>query len=276
MQLGMTGLRNLGQTCFMNAVLQVMAHTGLIRLALTELGRLGLLVPSVARQAAEATGTEELLLAPEDRLPTSSARLLQRQTTIDCYQELQKPRGSSSGASPRRSSGRMVPMEEDGEGGGNGSGGENGDITLCQDLESLFRVLWSGKWAVVSPHSILEDMWRLVPSFRGFKQQDAQELLLQLLQRILAELELIQQALQHRIDVPESIKVLAHSLAGEVTSTVVCSHCGNHSATTEAFTDLSIDIPDEKGVSSLQLEKWGGEEGLERLPEGRQAGLAEG
>jgi len=45
---------------------------------------------------------------------------------------------------------------------------------MCCDLYSLFRVLSSGKYAVVTPHAILANVWKLAPSFRGFHQQDAQ------------------------------------------------------------------------------------------------------
>lgn len=39
------------------------------------------------------------------------------------------------------------------------------------------RVMWSGKWAVVTPHTVLNSVWRLIPSFHGYTQQDAQEFL---------------------------------------------------------------------------------------------------
>lgn len=48
---------------------------------------------------------------------------------------------------------------------------------LSQAVHSLLRVMWSGKWAVVTPHAVLNAVWRLVPAFRGYSQQDAQEFL---------------------------------------------------------------------------------------------------
>ena len=48
---------------------------------------------------------------------------------------------------------------------------------LSQEVHSLMRVMWSGKWAVVTPHAVLNAVWRLVPAFRGYSQQDAQEFL---------------------------------------------------------------------------------------------------
>lgn len=48
---------------------------------------------------------------------------------------------------------------------------------LCKDIHALMRVMWSGKWAVVTPHAVLNAIWQLIPSFSGYSQQDAQEFL---------------------------------------------------------------------------------------------------
>ena len=49
--------------------------------------------------------------------------------------------------------------------------------SLSHELYALFRVMWSGKWALVSPHAMLNAVWRMIPFFKGYAQQDAQEFL---------------------------------------------------------------------------------------------------
>ena len=54
------------------------------------------------------------------------------------------------------------------------------NVTVCyrslsNELHALFRVMWSGKWAIVSPHSLLHAVWNVIPFFKGYTQQDAQE-----------------------------------------------------------------------------------------------------
>ena len=49
--------------------------------------------------------------------------------------------------------------------------------SLCEEIHGLLRVMWSGKWAVVTPHTVLTAVWSHVPAFRGYCQQDAQEFL---------------------------------------------------------------------------------------------------
>jgi len=42
----------------------------------------------------------------------------------------------------------------------------------------LLRVMLSGKMStVVSPHNMLYTVWNIIPFFRGYSQQDAQEFL---------------------------------------------------------------------------------------------------
>ena len=48
---------------------------------------------------------------------------------------------------------------------------------LSEELHALLRVMWSGKWALVSPHKMLNAVWQMIPFFKGYSQQDAQEFL---------------------------------------------------------------------------------------------------
>jgi len=51
------------------------------------------------------------------------------------------------------------------------------DRSLSSELSALLRVMWSGKWAVVSPHQMLSAVWTKMPFFKGYTQHDAQEFL---------------------------------------------------------------------------------------------------
>jgi len=51
------------------------------------------------------------------------------------------------------------------------------DRSLANELSALLRVMWSGKWAVVSPHQMLSAVWTKMPFFKGYTQHDAQEFL---------------------------------------------------------------------------------------------------
>ena len=38
-------------------------------------------------------------------------------------------------------------------------------------MHKLLRVLWSGKWTIVTPYSLLFSLWELLPAFKNYKQQ---------------------------------------------------------------------------------------------------------
>jgi len=42
-------------------------------------------------------------------------------------------------------------------------------------MHRVLRVLWSGRWAVVTPTSLILAVWRFMPQFRGYQQHDAME-----------------------------------------------------------------------------------------------------
>ena len=103
-------------------------------------------------------------------------------------------------------------------------------ISLCHELHTLFRVMWSGKWALVSPFAMLHSVWSLIPAFRGYDQQDAQEFLCELLHKVQQELE--SEGTRRRILIPFSqrkltkqvLKVVNTIFHGQLLSQVgVCS-----------------------------------------------------
>jgi len=44
-------------------------------------------------------------------------------------------------------------------------------------LHELLRVLWAGKWSVVTPVALLDTLKQLIPQLGTSQQQDAQEFL---------------------------------------------------------------------------------------------------
>lgn len=52
---------------------------------------------------------------------------------------------------------------------------EADEVSLCAELHKLFRVLESGRWAVITPNHLMVAIWQLMPQFRSYKQQDAHE-----------------------------------------------------------------------------------------------------
>uniref|UniRef100_S4RPZ9 ubiquitinyl hydrolase 1 n=1 Tax=Petromyzon marinus TaxID=7757 RepID=S4RPZ9_PETMA len=125
-----------------------------------------------------------------------------------------------------------------------------GPLSLCRELHTLFRVMWSGKWALVSPFAMLHSVWRLIPAFKGYGQQDAQEFLCELLDRVQRELEgaggrgppllipLAQRTLLRHV-----LQVVNTIFQGQLLSQVTCMSCLHKSDTVEPFWDLSLEFP---------------------------------
>lgn len=164
---GVTGLRNLGNTCYMNSILQVLSHLHVfrecfLRLDLTQ--ALELLASAVHGQLAGKASSRSPLLSQRKGLLQSGSG--------------GSGAGLSGGASRARSMELIQPKEPSSK-----------HISLCHELHTLFQVMWSGKWALVSPFAMLHSVWQLIPAFRGYAQQDAQEFLCELLDKVQHELE---------------------------------------------------------------------------------------
>ncbi|XP_059582333.1 ubiquitin carboxyl-terminal hydrolase 44 isoform X2 [Alligator mississippiensis] len=172
---GVTGLRNLGNTCYMNSILQVLSHLLIFRQCFLKL---------------DWSQTQELLATAVNGKTRSSKKYpLVIGSVFHVNENQEKVKGSSSrrsslssglsgGASKSRNMELIQPKEPSSE-----------HISLCHELHTLFQVMWSGKWALVSPFAMLHSVWRLIPAFRGYAQQDAQEFLCELLDKVQQELE---------------------------------------------------------------------------------------
>ncbi|XP_054032457.1 ubiquitin carboxyl-terminal hydrolase 49 isoform X2 [Dryobates pubescens] len=196
---GVTGLRNLGNTCYMNSILQVLSHLQKFRECFLTL---------------DLCETEELLAKTvngRSRMPSklangSAANESGKADRVGSYGPQGLPAALNGGSSISRSLELIQPKEPSSK-----------HISLCHELHTLFRVMWSGKWALVSPFAMLHSVWSLIPAFRGYDQQDAQEFLCELLDK------------------------------------VTCITCNYKSNTVEPFWDLSLEFPEryhsmEKGL----------------------------
>ncbi|KAI8914564.1 Usp3 protein [Gorgonomyces haynaldii] len=158
-----TGLQNLGNTCFMNVVLQVMCHT----------------------------------------MPLQAYFL----------QPLISPMPSPVLGSRRQQQAPSIWTE------------------FCQ----LMLDMWDTKSTVLSPDSILRAVWKVVPSFHGYQQQDCQEFIRYLLDAMHSELSSI-----------KGRTVIYQMFQGTLVNTVQCLKCNHISSKQEIFLDLSLEIPSDK------------------------------
>lgn len=59
---------------------------------------------------------------------------------------------------------------------------------LCIEMSNVMRLLWSGKWSVFTPAGFVFAVWKFMPFFRCYQQQDAQELFTSLMDAMSDEL----------------------------------------------------------------------------------------
>ncbi|XP_062320523.1 ubiquitin carboxyl-terminal hydrolase 49 [Osmerus eperlanus] len=253
---GVTGLRNLGNTCYMNSILQVLSHLQKFRECFLTL---------------DVCETEELLAktnSSQGRKEVASAVVGGGSAGL-LAQGLGCPLAKTgSGGSPESSkkitppclnAAELVQPKEP-------RSSTRQQMSLCHELHTLFRVMWSGRWSLVSPFAMLHSVWNLIPAFRGYDQQDAQEFLCELLDKVQQELE--SEGTKRRIVIPitqrklskQVLKVLNTIFHGQLLSQVTCLSCKHKSNTVEPFWDLSLEFPEryhsmQKGSSSMAFQR---------------------
>jgi ubiquitin carboxyl-terminal hydrolase 3 len=174
-----SGLRNLGNTCFMNAVLQSLSN-----------------IQSFCGYIKQLPSLE--------------------------------PNGTRKKAHTRR--------DKDGD-----------DILLAEELRKTLVALWQGGKTAISPESLFSVIWKVVPRFRGYQQQDAHEFMRYLLDRLHTELlTLIPTATNNSpfVGLPRGSSTIVTAIFGGILQNEVnCLICGMESKKHDPFLDLSLDIP---------------------------------
>ncbi|XP_030231134.1 ubiquitin carboxyl-terminal hydrolase 49 [Gadus morhua] len=229
---GVTGLRNLGNTCYMNSILQVLSHLQKFRECFLTL---------------DTCETEELLAktpAPPGVRGVAGGLVSEGGGGTAALSPCPLGRiGKAGCVAPALSAAELVQPKEP-------RVSTRQQMSLCHELHTLFRVMWSGRWSLVSPFAMLHSVWNLIPAFRGYDQQDAQEFLCELLDKVQQELE--SEGSKRRIVIPISqrklskqvLKVLNTIFHGQLLSQVTCLSCKHKSNTVEPFWDLSLEFPE--------------------------------
>eukprot|EP00842_Homolaphlyctis_polyrhiza_P002880 jgi/Hompol1/3593/HPOL_002590-RA len=127
----MTGLSNLGNTCFMNVVLQILCHTEPLQQYFVQ--------PLISPMSPNVTSAT---LAIPDRAGRVTRQSLAKHREISIWTE------------------------------------------FCE----LVHEMWTTRLQMLTPDSFLESIWKVVPMFRGYQQQDAQEFIRYLIDKMHLEL----------------------------------------------------------------------------------------
>ncbi|KAB0379130.1 hypothetical protein FD755_010708 [Muntiacus reevesi] len=231
---GVTGLRNLGNTCYMNSVLQVLSHLLIFRQCFLKLD----LNQWLAVTASDKTRSSYKHPPVTDTVSQMNECQEKEPYSVH-FRHPSLSSGLSGGAPKSRKMELIQPREPSSQ-----------YISLCHELHTLFQVMWSGKWALVSPFAMLHSVWRLIPAFRGYGQQDAQEFLCELLDKIQHELETTGTRLPALIPtsqrklIKQVLNVVNNIFHGQLLSQVTCLACDNKSNTIEPFWDLSLEFPE--------------------------------
>ncbi|XP_068595498.1 ubiquitin carboxyl-terminal hydrolase 3 [Brachionichthys hirsutus] len=191
--LGPTGLRNLGNTCFMNAILQSLSNIEQFSCYFKEL-------PAVSLRSGKTAGR------------------------------------------------RMYHTR---------SHGDN-SVSLVEEFRKTLCSLWQGNQTAFSPDSLFYAIWKIMPSFRGYQQQDAHEFMRYLLDHLHRELQYSRNGASHPVSPQDGVRrsategrccingrvsVVTSNFGGLLQNEVHCLICGTESRKFDPFLDLSLDIP---------------------------------
>jgi len=155
---GIMGLRNLGNTCYMNSCLQALSLTGVFREYYAHV--VPKLLPVTVKHSEKS------------RLNSRAAKRVGRK------------KSNSDSSSPTGHD-----DDDDDESTSDDEDEEEDHSSLTRDLAEMMAIMAKGKRIQYTPDHLLQTVWTLYDRFKGFKQQDAQEFILFVLNQLSKEQE---------------------------------------------------------------------------------------
>ncbi|KAK7115768.1 ubiquitin carboxyl-terminal hydrolase 3-like [Littorina saxatilis] len=125
------------------------------------------------------------------------------------------------------------------------------DSLVVEELRKILVALWQGNKSAISPESLFSVIWKVVPRFRGYQQQDAHEFMRYLLDRMHSELlQLLPYPTSNSqfITQKSTSTIVTAIFGGLLQNEVNCLICGMESKKHDPFLDLSLDIPNQFAV----------------------------
>ena len=144
--------------------------------------------------------------------------------------------------------------------------GDSADVSICDEFHSLLQEMSNGKLSSVSPQTFFSTIWKVLPIFKGYRQQDAQEFMRCLLDRM--DHELRQKNKRRTMETSsgvspmktdkmktdeESETEIQRIFGGLLQNEITCLKCGYLSRKDDPFLDLSLDIPEPETKDSVTL-----------------------
>ncbi|XP_070767332.1 ubiquitin carboxyl-terminal hydrolase 2-like [Enoplosus armatus] len=137
----------------------------------------------------------------------------------------------------------------------------------CRVAEVFVRLLeemWMGRSSSCAPVEARSVLCSILPQFNNYSQQDAQELLLFLLNALHDDLKKVQRHMrssvrQQRQDQNRNCAtaawestIVSHVFEGQLSYMTLCMHCDHQAHSTQTFTVLSLPIPTDIIKCSIQ------------------------
>uniref|UniRef100_A0A7N9AUQ7 Ubiquitin carboxyl-terminal hydrolase n=1 Tax=Mastacembelus armatus TaxID=205130 RepID=A0A7N9AUQ7_9TELE len=132
--------------------------------------------------------------------------------------------------------------------------------SLVEEFRKTLCSLWQGNQTAFSPDSLFYAIWKIMPSFRGYQQQDAHEFMRYLLDHLHRELQYSRNGATFPLTSQEGVRlattegkcyingtasVVTSIFGGVLQNEVNCLICGTESRKFDPFLDLSLDIPSQ-------------------------------
>uniref|UniRef100_A0A8C5HGQ2 ubiquitinyl hydrolase 1 n=1 Tax=Gouania willdenowi TaxID=441366 RepID=A0A8C5HGQ2_GOUWI len=128
----------------------------------------------------------------------------------------------------------------------------------CRVVEVFVRLLeqmWMGSTSSCAPVEARAVLCSILPQFNNYSQQDAQELLLFLLNVVHDDLKKVNIHRQMRSSLQNCATestIVSHLFEGQLSYMTMCMHCDHQAHSRQSFTMLSLPIPSDMIKCSIQ------------------------